>query len=61
MLELKDPLVYHCANMEAAMDKNLDWKLLSFNIAKTTNVAFLLRNKKRRNVGRPSLTIHGAS
>ena len=30
------------------MDKNLDWKLLCFNIAKTTNTAFLLRYKKRR-------------
>ena len=43
------------------MDKNLDWKLLCFNIAKTTNAAFLLSSKKKGNVGRPSLTIHGAS
>ena len=26
----------------AAMDENLDWKLPCFNIAKTTNAAFLL-------------------
>ena len=36
-----------------SMDKNLDWKLLSFNIAKTTNAAFLLRNKKKRRKRRP--------
>ena len=50
--------------MVRVMDKNLDWKLLCFNIAKNPNAAFLLRNKKKEeegNVGRPSLTIHGAS
>ena len=27
-----------------AMDKNLDWKLLCFNIAKTTSAVFLLNS-----------------
>ena len=43
------------------LDKNLDWKLICFNTAKTTNAAFLLINKKEGNIGWPSLTIHGAS
>ena len=28
--------------IDRAMDKNLDWKLLCFNVGKTTNAAFLL-------------------
>ena len=31
-----------------SMDKNLDWKLICFKITKTTNAAFLLKNKERK-------------